>query len=190
MISRAEADLIINDPSARLRVSLAAIEALPGNGNRCAATLTLWLREWGIMPDTVMFHWTASLLSALPMEQFRRIHYPKDVQPLDLIICEDNNRNGAPDHVGIALSGPGDSPMYLVKFLDNQHGFAPYMRNLGSGPKTPMQYALRPLWASDEAVDALEDMKTIYNHLKSTTAPRKVYAAFNRIRRLPGMPPI
>lgn len=199
MITRQAAIALTEAQDARERVKRGALAALPGTGSRCAATLSLWLQEFGILPKGKIYTWTGDLLNHLPKD-WTRITDPRDVQPLDIMVSKDNNHNGAPDHVGIILSEAGPFPKVFVEFLDNQNQWIPYTRNLGPGPKTPMAYALRIPWPTegslppdDSNFDMLADLKLLYAAALSHDQRHggiKALAAFNRIRRLPGMPPV
>ena len=189
MITKDAATKLINAADVRERVRRAALSALPSTGARCAATLSLWLQEFDIFPPARIYTWTSDLLNHLP--QWERIISPSLVQPLDIMVSQDNNRNGAPDHVGIIIGSLGTPPRYNVTFIDNQQNFQPYTRNLGPGPKTPMAYALRIPWASDSLLDDLAALHEAAKLFDATQpGPPIATAAFNRVRRAPGMPPI
>jgi len=149
-------DILIKQTKVKQLVEKARSQADPA----CAATMSLILREAGILKANEFYPWTAQLagsdddISILEQRfNMKRIHHPADILPGDLIASRDRNLNKAPDHVFIAVGKPeGDTNNPCVLVIDNycRNGL-PYWRNLGRSGwyagrwrgKTPMAYALR-----------------------------------------------
>lgn len=140
---------------------VAEARKLTGGPNACAATLSLILKDLGLIDKA--YTWTASLIGTETetslLEELHpmvRILHPADVQPGDFVASRDrpNDGNSAPDHVFTILRPPEgpdlSNPFALV--IDNYcTSGKPYWRNLGKSGfyagawrgKTPMAYALR-----------------------------------------------
>jgi len=142
ILPKPQAMALLNDKAMRAEIRHGAIKALPNTGLRCAATLSLWMRQFHVFGPGQMFARTSDLIAALP--DWPRVTSIRDVEPLDILVSTDKNGNGVPDHVGIIFS-KADSQGRVI-FIDNQNHGNPYTRNLGPGPKTPMQYAIRVPW--------------------------------------------
>jgi hypothetical protein len=144
-----------------VRQAVAKARKATGGPNACAATLSVLLRELGLIDR--LYTWTADLVGSetraglleqrLPVE---RILHPADVRSGDVLVSRDraDDGNDAPDHVYLAVGDPAGSdpanPFVLV--VDNYCvSGKPYWRNLGKGGfyggawrnKTPLAYALR-----------------------------------------------
>ena len=117
----------------------AAVKAATGStSNACAATASQPLITAGLLGHVVL----GAQALADEMEhvhKWTRITIHADVRAGDLVVCADLNHNNLSDHVWWALGSPRASDGKVLCF-DNQ---GDYWRNLGSGPKTPMAYALR-----------------------------------------------
>lgn len=189
---------MVRNPARRAQVEVAATQRLPNTGKRCAATMHRWLQLWEVLPEGRLLTWTTDLLKQLKPLSLLVVRDIGAVRPLDLVVTLDRDNNDAPDHLGIPLSIPGPAPHHHVTFLDNQNHFEPYERNLGSGPKTPMDYALRIDWPEKPKVDVsdlecVEAFGTIYRYVKEREDegfPQDTHRALNILRRLPGFPPI
>jgi len=185
-----EALSIVKNLAYRRQVEATARRLLPDTGSRCAVTLTQWLKRFGLLPtDGKDYLWTADLLRALP-EGYIIIRDVKEVRPLDIVVTLDLNHNHAPDHVGLAMSRPGFAPRYDVLFLDNQSKFEPHERNLGKGPKTPMDYAIRYVWPDEEEPEIIRALRIVDEYLIESNAPQETRRALHELRRMAGMPPI
>jgi len=122
----------------------AAVKLATGStSNACAATASQPLLALGIIPHVILG--AQSLADTLENHGWVREHNRGAVQPGWLIVCEDANHNKRSDHVWFALSNVRRDGKALC--FDNQgvQGISqPYWRNLGTGARTPMWYALRP----------------------------------------------
>jgi hypothetical protein len=147
------------DP-AWVRAAVDRARRLTGGPNACAATLSVLLKELGLIER--LYTWTADLVGTemrTRLEQrhpMARILHPADVRAGDILVSRDrpDDGNDAPDHVGLAVSDPaGNDPANpFVQAVDNYcRNGKPYWRNLGKSgfcagawrAKTPMAYALR-----------------------------------------------
>jgi len=91
-----------------------ASRALHRTDKLCAATLGEYMKMMGF--NVPQFTTTKSVMDWLKTGEGSKIT-AGDIQPGDIIFSQDNNRNGMPDHVGIATARSGK----LVTFQD-QHG--------------------------------------------------------------------
>lgn len=116
--------------------------------NMCARTLTIMLRELGIIDlGTPIFSWAQSLATLLETTGWSKIDSsdPRFNAPQIgwVGVCLDLNDNGATDHICMSI-GPDPDPdreLETGRFIcaDN-HGV--YSRNIGPGARTPIDYWL------------------------------------------------
>ncbi len=172
-------ELIINPDEQRRAYSMGRqyVKAATGSTrNACVATATAYLTNAGLLPKQLLN--TRQLMVALG--RWTRIDNASDVQRGDVVFSQDNNHNGTPDHVVIALSDCTDG--VSVECVDNQNAGNPYHRNLVNGCKTPMWFALRTddvtLSVNDRAV-AVQAFKMLYN----LPLPNKTMKVLNELRK-------
>jgi hypothetical protein len=142
---RAKLLKLLNDPAKqaeyRKRGKQAVKDATGSTSNACATTASQPLIELGLLKKP---HFMAQYLADDLEDRclVTRINAKSQVQPGDLIVCEDfKPKNGLSDHVWWALSIP-DAKL-MARCLDNNGTELTHPRNLGHGPRTPMAYALR-----------------------------------------------
>lgn len=144
-----------------VRDSVAQARKLTGGANACAATLSVLLKELGLIDR--LYTWTADLVGTETRAGLLEIHHPMErilhpahVHVGDVLVSRDrpDDGNDAPDHVFLAAGDPaGNDPANpFVLAVDNYcRTGKPYWRNLGKGGwhagawrnKTPLAYALR-----------------------------------------------
>jgi len=137
---------ITNDP-AKVQNAYTLARAIhpPFPQDACAVTASVFLLMAG--EPLVVAHLPAERL-ADELKRNRWIIVPDSEPPQagDVFVCEDLNGNKLADHVGIVAGiGPTDQPGRF-QAMDNQtaqFGWKPYLRNIGPGNKTPVDYWLR-----------------------------------------------
>jgi len=140
---------------------VAEARQLTGGPNACAATLSLILKDLGLIDK--VYKWTADLVgtenTTSLLEQLHpmaRILHPAEVRAGDILVSRDrpDDGNDAPDHVCLAVGDPvsKDPANPFVLVIDNYcRSGKPYWRNLGKSgwykgawrAKTPLAYTLR-----------------------------------------------
>jgi hypothetical protein len=171
------------DP-AWVRAAVARARRLTGGPNACAATLSVLLKELGLIER--LYTWTADLVGTETrtslLEQLHpmvRILHPAELRAGDILVSRDrpDDGNDAPDHVCLAVSDPaGSDPANpFVQVVDNYcRNGKPYWRNLGKSgwykgawrAKTPLAYALRFV----EARPVGEDTRQARQHIVDALA--------------------
>jgi hypothetical protein len=117
----------------------AAGRKLTGGPNACAATASQYYMELKIIGKPQIN--TLALITDLKKTgKFEEIKRDK-IQPGDLVVTVDDPKDSdhAPEHVWHALTANAGG---FAKSADN-YSDTPYIRNIGPGPKTEADYALR-----------------------------------------------
>jgi hypothetical protein len=109
----------------------------------CGAVLSTFLKQAG-------FHHTFGLWAQAEAEEmtlngWEKIDPKTPIKSGDVFVCADYNKNGATDHVGVVYSMSADPDEFWA--IDNRTdhcvGGKPYLRNIGKGIYTPVDYFLR-----------------------------------------------
>ena len=109
----------------------------------CAATLSIFLKQAGF-PHT-FGTWAQSEADELLLNGWDKIYPSALAKAGDVFVCEDKNGNGATDHVGVVYGMSMDPNEFWA--IDNRTDRCldgkPYLRNIGKGIYTPVEYFLR-----------------------------------------------
>lgn len=119
---------IVADPLQRADIYKTVRTRFKGVKALCAATQSAYLIRAGIISG--WYAWTADLKRALTLKGAKVIHFPKDLQPYDLVFTVDANHNNAPDHVYLFL-GWLDEAKLVAEIIDNYNAH-PAPRNVGA----------------------------------------------------------
>lgn len=142
---------LIADPRKQRAYRKAGFAAVQNGDNACASVACRPYIELGIIawePLLVNAEYLCDKLEATG--RFVRISDVKKMRAGDLMKCKDlktggrrgTRPNGMSDHVWHALSDP-DHRGYCQCFDNDRTRSIGYQRNIGAGPRTPVEYALR-----------------------------------------------
>jgi len=126
------------DAYARARVQADA-DGLPLK-NLCAATASRHYIMQGVLRS--VRYMTRDLVAKLKRIGWQLNPHMALVGRGHLIVCQDLNNIAGPDHVCIAVAVSKEiNGVWHCMVVDN-YGAEPYLRNLGAGKRTPMDYSL------------------------------------------------
>lgn len=136
---------VITDQAVRAWVYKEARRLLPNIGARCAITQYLFLYCAGLEPNKRMRRpvptFTTQIEAILINElNAKRITDKTQLRRGDIAFSRNCNSTPGPDHVYAIHGVLPDCQTAVV--IDN-YAVGPHQRNLGHGPKTPFDFALR-----------------------------------------------